>query len=450
MEIKDKKITVVGLGEKTGISLIRYLIKGGAKVFVTEKRKRDEVMRSWNLVSGLDAEFEFGGHSIENVKGSNCVIPCPGVPINSVFIGEIRKLGIEVISELEFSYRMLKPKNLVAVTGTNGKSTTVTMLGDILKADGKDCFVGGNLGNPLCDALLEEKVYDYHVVEVSTFQLEAVRDFAPDIAVLTNVSPNHLDRHGTMEDYVALKSRMFRSQSTEQIAILNKDDEISAEIEGQIRSKKFFVSMKDRNADLYFEKGRIKGRALYGEGVVPLEKFPLAGEHNVYNLMLASYAALKLGCDLQSIGRAMEKFKGLPHRIEYVDEIDGVKYFDDSKSTTVHSTIMAIKSLSGSIVLVAGGQDKGSDFSGLKDALKKSVKAMVLYGDASGKMAGQLSGSTRLEKVHRFDDAIKMAAQIADRGDSVLLSPANASFDQFMDYKERGARFQKIVKDLKI
>ena len=446
IDLKDKKITVVGLGEKTGISLIRYLSKGGAKVFVSETKKREELLPTWNQVSGIDAEFEFGGHSVERVKGSNLAVICPGVPIDSPFVEAISKLGIEVMSELEFAWRNLPSGKVIAITGTNGKSTTVTMLGEILKSWGKPTFVGGNLGDPLVSSYLSEEKFEYYVIEVSTFQLEGVKNFRPDVGVLLNLSLNHLDRHKTMEKYVSLKVKMFEKQNETDFAVLNWDDIYMRSVKGQIGSKKIFFSLKNKEADLFYENGRIAGKTLGSSGI-PLDDFPLKGEHNISNLMAAIGAATVLGCPASAIKNAFKKIKALPHRIELVGECNGAFYYDDSKSTTVDSTIKAIKSFSEEIILISGGRDKGSDFKEMRGSVKERVKAIVLYGEAGPKMESQLTGIVPIYRLIDFGGAVKKAKEVALKGEVVLLSPACASFDQFTSYKERGDRFKKIVRD---
>jgi UDP-N-acetylmuramoylalanine--D-glutamate ligase len=444
-DFKKKKFTVVGLGEKTGVWLARYLIKGGAKVFITEMKKREELIPAWNLVSQLDAEFEFGGHSIEKVAGSTAAVICPGVPIDSPFLLSIRKMGIEVLSELEFAYRNLIGGKIIAVTGTNGKSTTVTMLDGIFKEWGKKTFVGGNLGDPLVEALALEAKYDYYVVEVSTFQLEGATRFKPDIGVLLNVSANHLDRHGSMESYVDLKSKLFTNQKPSDTAILNYDNSYTEGISRKLKSKLIRFSLNDKRSDLFVYAGKLTGPLLGAAETISLDQLSLKGNHNVENFMAATAASIAAGVPLDAVKGAMGKFKPLPHRIEFVREFKKVKYFDDSKSTTVDSTIKAIQSMEGCFVFVAGGRDKGSDFSILKEHLKDRARAIVLFGEAAQKMEAELKGVAPLAIGKSFEDAVEKARDMAKSGDSVLLSPANTSFDLFKDYKARGDMFKRIV-----
>ncbi len=446
MDLKNKKITVVGLGERTGVALLRYLVKGGARVFVTEKRKRDELLATWNQVSDLECEFEFGGHSIESVKGSTLAILCPGVPVSSPFVKKIKEMELETVSEIEFAYRIIGGEKLIAVTGTNGKSTTVKMLGTILKEWEKSCFIGGNIGIPLIEALSGDNKYDFYVVEVSSFQLEAVKEFKPKVGVITNISRNHLDRHKTMELYTSLKLQMFKNHKETETAILNLDDENISTISKKINSRKLYYSIDNTKADLYFEKDSLKGSVLPEAVSIGLSEFNMPGRHNIYNLMAATLAALSIDCSANVIKSALEKFEGLPHRIEFVAEIDGVEYYDDSKSTTVDSTVKAIESIEDPIILLAGGRDKGSDFESLRKRITPNVKSIVLFGEARNKMADHIGKNRPVHVIKKFEDAINKAKELACKGDVVLLSPANSSFDQFRNYSERGARFKKIVK----
>jgi len=443
IELNENKITVVGLGEKTGVSLIKYLSKGGSKIFVSELRKKDEVLESWNQVSGIDAEFEFGGHTVEKAKGSKLAVLCPGVPVSSTFVKELKQEGIEVISELEFAFRLLDKGYVISVTGTNGKSTTVALLGEILKQSGKNVFVGGNIGTPLVEAL-NSPDYDFYVIEVSTFQLEAVKEFKPDIGMLLNISPNHLDRHKSMNEYANLKFKMFGNQSEKDLAILNLDDDFINENKGRINSNKIFFSLEketDISLDENFICGKIKGK----EFKIDTKVFSLGGKHNLSNLMAATAAALIVDCPLDAIKEAMKIFNGLPHRIEFVKSLNGVDYFDDSKSTTVNSTISAMEALGEGIILIAGGKEKGTDFEELLGPVKKYAKAVILYGEAAENIKRVVCNSVSTHKSSNFDDAVFKAMDIAKSGDRVLLSPANASFDFFKNYRERGKRFQEII-----
>jgi UDP-N-acetylmuramoylalanine--D-glutamate ligase len=440
MELAGKHVMVIGLGV-TGSAAARFLATRGAVLTMTDRRTD---LDRGKLPPGT---IQLGAEDPAWLRGIELVVTSPGVPRNSILIRAASEQGIPVIGEIELASRFITAP-LIAVTGTNGKSTVVVLLGEIMKAAGMRTFVGGNLGTPLVDAI--GGGYDVAVVEVSSFQLESIDKFRPRVGVHLNLSDDHFDRYSDLEDYGNAKARLFENQNASDHAILNRDDpsvwKLATTMRAQIIS--FGQTRGDHAKSLWAEGNAIRFDLGARKGRISLENFRLKGQHNVANAMAASASALALNVEPETIERALAEFRGLAHRIEIVAEKGGVTYIDDSKGTNVGAVVEAIDALAAPIILIAGGLDKGGDYAPLRRPLHEKVRLAILNGAARTKMREALDGATTIDLVPTLKDAVEHAARAAQAGDTVLLSPACSSFDQFKDYAERGNVFKELVRAL--
>jgi len=445
MELSGKRVMLIGLGV-SGAAAARFLTSRGATLVMTDRRV--DVDRS-GLPEGV---LKLGAEDASWVDDVELVVTSPGVPRDSVLLRAATERQIPVIGEIELASRFLDAP-IAAITGTNGKSTVVVLLGEILKASGRRTFVGGNLGTPLIEAV--DHKWDVAVVEVSSFQLEWIEKFRPKTGVHLNLSDDHFDRYKDLEDYGRAKARLFENQQVSDYAILNRDDPNVWKLAKSVRSYVigFGLSRGESGASIWFDE---PANAIVFDfdfddaprGRISLEGFRLRGRHNISNAMAASAAALALGVKPEQIERALASFRGLPHRIEVVHENGGVTYIDDSKGTNVGAVVEAIDALAAPIILIAGGLDKGGDYAPLRRPLGEKVKLAIFNGAARDKMAAALEGATQIESVATLPEAVEHAARAARPGDTVLLSPACSSFDQFKDYAERGNVYKELVRAL--
>ncbi|MFH1263726.1 MAG: UDP-N-acetylmuramoyl-L-alanine--D-glutamate ligase [Pseudomonadota bacterium] len=441
--LKGKRIGVVGLGPRTGVGVIRYLCSQGADVVAYDVKPASELIPNLESLKGLKFELEAGTERPRSLLSASLLIVSPGVPSTQPFLRDARRAGIPVWGEVEFASRRISAP-VVAITGSNGKSTTTALLGHILSGWRKQVFTGGNLGNPLINAVGGS--YDFVVAEISSFQLETVETFRPRVALLLNVSPNHLDRHGDLSGYIAAKERLFARMIKEDRAIFNMDDSACAEVAKRIKASIWFFSGKpNAKADIHADRKSIHlrdGRA------ISLSGFKLLGEHNVENAVAAVAAAVSVGCPADKIEKGLKTFAALAHRLEPVATVGGIRFVNDSKSTTPEATVRAIQSFDAPVILLAGGRSKGAGYEPILAAAQGRVKEMLLYGEAADSMAQTLR-LIRHRKVTDLETAFGAALKSAEEGDVVLLSPANASFDQYRDYEERGRHFAELVLEQK-
>jgi UDP-N-acetylmuramoylalanine--D-glutamate ligase len=442
MELAGKRVMMVGLGV-SGRAAARFLASRGAALVMTDRRT--DLDRA-----GLPAgELKLGADDPAWVRGVDLVVTSPGVPRDSVLLQAALDARVPVIGELELAARHIDAP-IVGITGTNGKSTVTTLVGEMLKAAGMRVFVGGNLGTPLIDAL--DGGYDAAVVEVSSFQLEWIERFRPHVGVHLNLTDDHFDRYRGLDDYGAAKARLFENQGVGDWAVLNRNDPHIWKLAKSVCSRVIGFGLgKCAPPDSIWPAAG--GAALAFEidsrrGTISLERYKLKGRHNVANAMAAVAAALAMGAAPDAIERALADFAGLPHRVEFVREKDGVTFIDDSKGTNIGAVIEALAAVPAPVILIAGGLDKGGDYAPLKDALRGRVRVVVLIGAAREKMRAALEGAAELEVVQTLADAVARAHKLARRGDTVMLSPACASFDQFRDYAERGNVFKELVRSL--
>lgn len=442
-QISGRRIGIAGLGARTGVSLVRFLSQRGAQVKAYDQRPKSELKDRIQKLSGFPFHLETETENPKEFLDTDLIITSPGVPITSNVLKRVQSHGVPIWSEIEFSSRFLSCP-ILAVTGTNGKSTTVALLAHLLEKWGKKVFAGGNLGNPLIEAV--DKDFDFAVVEVSSFQLEAVESFCPKLGVLLNISPNHLDRHGDLANYVACKERLFAQMTQEHIALLNQEDPICLNLAKQVSAQVLtFSRFVHSQADFRLE-GDKKRVLLPNEKSLSLKEFRLLGLHNQENALAALAAGFVMGCPSQTMEDGISSFQGLPHRLKLVATSDGVQYFNDSKSTTPASTVRALESFEKPLILLAGGQSKGVDYDEVaRVAKQKKVRHSIFFGEASTVLTSAFKKIPH-KKVRDLEQAVFLAKGLAEPGDVVLFSPASASFDQYRNYEERGTHFVELVK----
>jgi UDP-N-acetylmuramoylalanine--D-glutamate ligase len=449
MEFLKKKILIVGLG-KSGMSASRWLIREGADVTIGDIRSGPELDREfYREALELGAKLETGGHNEETFINSDLIVVSPGVPLDIGPLVAARGRGIPIVGEMELAARFFDTP-VVAVTGTNGKSTAVSLLEGILKSAGLNLFVGGNIGRPLMDYVAGYRDADYVLVEVSSFQLDSMEEFCPMVSLLLNISPDHLDRYPDYEAYVRSKLKIFENQGPGQYAVLNDDDErlsVFRPPEG-VSTLRYGMEEKDnRNA---FLEGKKLIAGLPGEEKIffDIEGFKLPGTHNIENLMGTVLTALALGLEPDTIERSIRDLQGLPHRIEWVGTLRGVDFYDDSKATNVDSATRSIQSFNRPVILIGGGRHKGSDYMPLVRAAAGRVKKAVFLGEAKDLMSGSFEAVIPSETADTMGEAVSKAFSWARSGDVVLLAPACSSFDMFQDYAHRGRVFREEVEGL--
>jgi UDP-N-acetylmuramoylalanine--D-glutamate ligase len=448
MDLQNKRVLVVGLG-KSGVASALFLNAKGARVTVSDSKSEDQLGEAIPVLLDAGIAVETGGHGERTFHGQDLIVVSPGVPVDAPPLVQARALGETVIGEIELAAQFF-PGTIVAITGSNGKTTTTTLAGEIIAAGGFPTIVGGNIGTPAI-LLVEGATPDtIAVLEVSSFQLETIQTFRPKVAVVLNVTPDHLDRHRTFATYVDAKARIFENQQATDFAVLNADDPTCAELPGRTRAKVFWFSRKKEvNQGAYMRDGDIVFRdAKTQSEVMPISEIPLKGAHNLENVLAAICVGAVMGCKPDAMRRAVRDFKAVEHRLEYVATIRGVEYYNDSKATNVDATIKALESFPANIHIILGGKDKGSDYSVLKDLLKQRAKRVYTIGAAAEKIESQVGDSAEIVRAETLDAAVKRIASTAAAGDIVLLAPACASFDQFQNYEERGRVFKQLVQAL--
>jgi UDP-N-acetylmuramoylalanine--D-glutamate ligase len=447
MDFTGKKIIIIGMG-KTGIATARFLGNQGAKVVVTDEKQFDQWGGEFKQIAG-EKWLEVGDYNARVLEGANIVVPSPGVPPNSDLLVEAQKKNIPVVSEIELAYWFLKVP-VIAVTGTNGKTTTTTLLGEILRRSGKKVFVGGNIGTPLIEYAETSQKDDFVVAEISSFQLQWIEKFRPFIAILLNITCDHINYHGSFAQYRRVKAGIFANQTKTDWAILNAADQEQDGIADATYAQIVKFSSKDVLSQGIFIKDNdiVLIMPGFNEEKYPLGIINLPGLHNVENVMAAIMAARLCGCSQKDIIAAVRAFSGLPHRIEFAGERNSIKFYDDSKGTNVGSVLRALETFTQPVILLLGGRDKDGDFESLKPLLKKKTKKVILFGEARNRIASLIGEETPVLKKAGLREAIQSAYQDAQSGDVVLLSPGCASFDEFANYKDRGNFFKDVVRNL--
>ena len=453
MNYEGKKVLVVGMA-RSGVAAAQLLRAHGAEVTVNDSKTEEQLGDSLTVLEGLKLERRFGCPAEELLEGKDALIISPGIPDTAPFVLRAKEMGIYVTGELELAFQLSRG-TLVAVTGTNGKTTTVSLLGEIFRNAGKMTHVVGNIGYPYSLAAMTARKEDVVVCEVSSFQMETADTFRPRVALITNITEDHLNRHGTMEVYTALKMRMFRKQTAEDWAIFNADDPGLQGLSRTVRSRVMKFSRKKEVREGAFVRGEDVILRLGGEErtVCKTSEIRIPGPHNLENALGAVCAAAAMGVQIPVIRHSLRTFKGVEHRIESVRVLDGVEYFNDSKGTNVDSTLKAVDTMTRPTALILGGYDKHTSFDPLSARImerREIIREIVLIGETAGQIEDSLrrAGYDRITHAKTLKEAVCVCREKASEGWNVLLSPACASFDMFKDYEERGRIFKEIVREL--
>ena len=448
MDLNNKRVLVVGLG-KSGVASALFLKSRGARVTVSDSKPEAELRDEILLLLEQGITVETGGHGDRTFRGQDLIVVSPGVPVDAPQLVQARNLGEPVIGEIELAAQFLAGP-IVAITGANGKTTTTALAGEIIAAGKFPTLVGGNIGTPAISLADKAGPATWTVLEVSSFQLETIVEFRPRIAVILNITPDHLDRHRTFANYVNAKARVFENQRADDFSVLNADGPTTAELSGRTRAQLFWFSRTKevergafaRGSHIYFRDGHNERK------ILPLTEVPLKGGHNLENVLAGVSIGMLVGCEPEQIREAVRNFKAVEHRLEFVARVAGVDYYNDSKATNVDAAVKALESFPANIHLILGGKDKGSHYTVLHELLRQRVKRVYTIGAAAAKIESQIQGAAEIEHAETLENAIRRASQSAVPGDVVLLAPACASFDQFHSYEHRGRVFKETVHSL--
>lgn len=446
--ITGKRISVLGMA-RSGVACAKLLKKMGAEVFISDLKGKEFLASEINQLEELDIDFETGSHTPRTVLDKDFIVVSPGIPPDIPILSQAENLGIPVFSEIEVAYWLTDAK-IVGITGSNGKTTTVTLLGEILKEDKKECQVGGNIGIPFSGIVEKISPDGIIVLELSSFQLERIEEFRPYIATVLNITPDHLDRHPDMKSYIEAKLRILENQTGDDFAVLNADDAGSFKVISYGKSNKiFFSTKKEQEQGVFVRDGKLITRWNGKETeIIETKEIGIKGPHNLSNASAACAIGCLLGVSFESIRSVLRDFRGVEHRLENVATISGVSFVNDSKATNVDSVWYALQSVTPPIVLIAGGKDKGGDFTRLRELVQKNVKALILIGEAEEKIKTSLGDLVPAFHSDSLEEAVELSFKNASPKDTVLLSPGCASFDMFKDYQHRGEVFKASVKNL--
>ena len=447
MDLRGKRVLVVGLA-RTGVATSIFCAARGARVTATDSRSESGLGETIAKLRDTGATVELGSHHEKTFLEQDLIVASPGVPADEPHLQAARAKGVTIWSEIELAYRFMKGR-LIGITGSNGKTTTTSLVAHVLKGAGMHTILAGNIGMPLIGCVDAMTDCTCTVVELSSFQLELIDTFRPNIGVFLNLTPDHLDRHHTMEAYGAAKARLFENQTADDAAVLNADDPATTPYAPSL-PRLYWFSRKKRVAQGAYVRGQeIVFRQDGAEEVLlKLEDIPLPGSHNVENVLAAAAATRLAGAPAKAIAKGVQSFAGVEHRLEFVSEIAGVRYYNDSKATNVDATLKALDAFPGRILVILGGKDKGSDYTVLQKPLREKAILALLIGASAEKIEKQISGSVALERAETLERAVETASHAARRGDVVLLAPACASFDQFQNYEQRGRVFKDLVRQL--
>ena len=450
MDLKNKRVLVVGLG-KSGVSAALYLRRLGARVTVSDTRAGEALAKEIPALLDAGVMVETGGHGVLTFRRQDLIVVSPGVPLSTPEIQKSIAFGVPVIGEIELAFQGLHGK-VIAITGSNGKTTTTSLVGHILQHAGMETKVGGNIGLPVVDLVEGSTEKTWSVLEVSSFQLETIDTFRPHIAAVLNITPDHLDRHGSFENYAAAKTRITENQEVDDFLVLNAEDKPAQMVAAKTRAQIFWFSGVRRvkqgafvHADGVYFLAKEGGTP---EPVMPVAEIPLPGAHNVENVLAAIAMAKLVGASTQAIREAVCSFKAVEHRLQFVRQARGVNYYNDSKATNVDATAKALASFAGGVRVILGGKDKGSDYTELLLLLKERTVAIYTIGAAASIIASQIGQDVSLTPAGTLAEAVRMASSEAKAGETVLLAPACASFDQFTSYEHRGRAFAELVSAL--
>jgi UDP-N-acetylmuramoylalanine--D-glutamate ligase len=446
IDLAGKQVLVVGLA-RTGVATALFCAARGPQVTATEERPESAIAETAAKLRAAGVKLELGGHGAVTFVEQDLIVPSPGVSPLMPALAAARAIGIPVWSEIELAWRFLRGR-LVCITGSNGKTTTTSLIGHILETAGLPVQVAGNIGTPLISRVDVSSDSGYTVVEASSFQLESIAAFRPDVAVLLNLTQDHLDRHGSFEAYASAKVRMFENQTEEDAAVLNADDAVVSQY-APTRPRVFWFSRQKRvSRGCFLRADEVVFRCDDTEMVLLRRRdIGLRGDHNVENVLAASAAARLVGVEPSAIAEGVRSFAGVEHRIEFVATISGVDYFNDSKATNVDATLKALDAFSGNVLVILGGKDKGSEYTILRDSLRRHARMVLLIGSAADKIEAHIGGVVPIERAGTMARAVDIATANARPGDTVLLAPACASFDQFENYEQRGRVFKQLVRE---
>src|SRR5262244_3941552 len=447
IELKGKRVLVIGLA-RTGIATALFCAARGGVVTAIDMRSADELGEAAEKLRGAGVCLAFGGCAPNILQGQELVVPSPGVPADAPLLQQARALGLKIWSEVELASHFLSGQ-MIGITGSNGKTTTASLVEHILRAARFSTLLAGNIGTPLIAHASETTDHTITVAELSSFQLELIENFEPNIAVFLNLTPDHLDRHKTLAAYGAAKARIFQNQTAEDFAVLNADDSASAAYAPRRPQVYWFSRRTEVGQGALLRGGAIVFRGGSGdEEILPVGEVPLPGAHNLENALAAVVAARLAGAQPSQIASGIRSFQGVEHRIEFVAEVQGVRYYNDSKATNVDATLKALDSFPGRILVILGGKDKDSDYTQLRNALREKAILALLIGAAADKIEKQIEGSVAIQRAGTLENAVDSAYHATHSGDIVLLAPACASFDQFQNYEHRGRVFKELVRHL--
>jgi UDP-N-acetylmuramoylalanine--D-glutamate ligase len=450
MDLKGKRVLVVGLG-RSGLAAALFLRRQGAQVTVSDVRSAKALEHEIPMLLEEGIAVEAGGHGLLTFRRQDLLVLSPGVSLDTPEIRQVQAFGQTILGEVELASRFLQGRT-IAITGSNGKTTTTTLIGAILAAAGLPTLIGGNIGIPVVALTEQSRPDGWNVLEISSFQLETIDTFRPHIAVLLNITPDHLDRHGTFDNYRIAKENIFRNQSPDDFLVLNADDEVAARAAARTRSQVFWFSRtRVIRQGAFVHDGILMYRSSEQsapEPILPVAAIPLQGVHNLENVLAAVVTARLAGVSAERIHATVAAFQAVEHRLEFVAAIEGVRYYNDSKATNVDAAAKAIASFPGGIHLILGGKDKDSDYRTLRPLLVDRVRAVYTIGAAAEKIETHLQGAVALHRCGTLASAVNQASRAARPGDTVLLAPACSSFDQFKSYEERGAHFKQLVHQL--
>ena len=443
MNIEGKKILVVGLG-KSGLAATEFLSSRGALVTANDAQPAEKIAEAINQLIEKNIEVVVGSHPISLFENSDLIVASPGVPLALECFQKAKAAGVPIISEIELAAHFLRGR-LIGITGSNGKTTTTTLIGEVLQDAGFKTQIGGNIGTPLI--LLAETSCDdgLTVIELSSFQLEAVESLHLFAAVMLNITPDHLDRYDSMNHYAAAKANIFRNQTSQDLAVLNADDEGVAAMETSAH-KVFFSCLQELKEGIFLRGNEVICRAAGVEKtLITREEIGIRGAHNLENVMATLAIGLACGVAPDSMRHTISEFKGVEHRLEFVAEIDGVKFYNDSKATNVDSTIKALEAFEHGVIIILGGKDKGGDYAPLALLVQERCEQVILIGAAADKIAAALENTKPLHRAATMENAVSLGKKLAHKGDTILLAPACASFDMFDNYEHRGRVFKAAV-----
>lgn len=444
MDVAGKNMVIVGMA-RSGLAAARFLHSRGACVTINDA-KPEEVLPEVESLRRLGVEVIAGGHPRQLFETADCLVVSPGVPLASPPFEWARAAGVEIIGEVELAARFLQGR-MVGITGTNGKTTTTTLIGELLEKAGLPVLVGGNIGEPLISLVEQSSVDGWVVAELSSFQLEVVDQLHVNVAVMLNITPDHLDRYASMDDYAAAKSNILHGQTARDVAILNADDQRVAAMSQLTPARIVYFSPTRHLEEGLFRRGEMIVERLGGveRELLPVSEIPLRGAHNLENVLAALAAGLACGAAPESMRQTVAQFKAVEHRLEFSGEIDGIGFYNDSKATNVDAAIKSLEAFAAGVTVILGGKDKGSDFTPLRSLIEERCRQVILIGSAAEKIALALAGTRPLYRVDSMAEAVRRGFEMSKPGDTVLLAPACASFDMFDNYEHRGRVFKEEV-----